>query len=580
MTFNVFKLPAKKHDSRYEVSHVINYGTYGIILDASKRGSKDDRDVCIKINYILEDWIGIYSWKEASILRSVEHPNVLNLDGYEIYQDGDQRLHDAPLDLIDKMTHSGVTYDGMIRDPLAYVMQKGEENLEVLIIEQRVSSADHSKIINQIQRGLEYLHEKIQIAHLDIKPNNVLKFSNRYKICDFGFSRPLGNNENCGFEIMNIVFRPPELLLKIDDQVTTKLDIWCLGMSWMNLILGTPDLTYNDMNDHLNLYNRTNRRSKISIRMNQREVFNQVYQIMCFDNVREEDIEYIESSPIDGIRSLIRLWRWAKNQGIISYYSVKHNLRLSSMVMINPRYRRLIPIPVESMTPRRRNGPIVTPISGAQLKTRISVPSTLKIRDDRLLYISDLPRFKRKISNRDSIFGHYLYNYIGYHKEFYEYLRSHVDFSPELLMMTTNYIGEKINTILEHPTILSICDEDKEKIRQLEIHIGKYTDLNIPLHMIYNYMSEFERENDVIRTQYMLYLLDPGVYSMTRLAMCFDHINENRDRLLPTNLLTHLVSYIDEPDTFISNNSEYVCGMIQEYLTRFRRTINQAICRS
>ena len=95
-------------------------------------------------------------------------------------------------------------------------------------------------IILDCAGGLDYLHNKAQILHGDLKPANILIKGGTYKLCDFGTSLKLDENKQCirsekfvGTE----PYTPPELkedgldtTFSPNNQVLTdKVDIWSLG---------------------------------------------------------------------------------------------------------------------------------------------------------------------------------------------------------------------------------------------------------------------------------------------------------------------------------------------------------------
>ncbi len=86
--------------------------------------------------------------------------------------------------------------------------------------------------------GLQYLHSQ-NIIHRDLKPENILLDENLdAKICDFGWSVKLGENEKrmsvCGtYEYMS-----PEITN--GNSHDYKIDIWCLGILFYEFLHGKP----------------------------------------------------------------------------------------------------------------------------------------------------------------------------------------------------------------------------------------------------------------------------------------------------------------------------------------------------
>ena len=97
----------------------------------------------------------------------------------------------------------------------------------------------------QILDGLEYLHKKCKIVHMDIKPGNILIDSSlSAKIADFSVSCSYGN-----FEPENMVkfpfvgtgkFMAPEIMAKNNMKIkdSEKIDIYSFGVTLYCLFYG------------------------------------------------------------------------------------------------------------------------------------------------------------------------------------------------------------------------------------------------------------------------------------------------------------------------------------------------------
>lgn len=72
-----------------------------------------------------------------------------------------------------------------------------------------ISEADLDTMMDQLTAGLAYMHS-CGIAHMDMKPHNVLRFSGkRFKIADFGLSCSSFTHDPCAW---TLDYRPPEIL--------------------------------------------------------------------------------------------------------------------------------------------------------------------------------------------------------------------------------------------------------------------------------------------------------------------------------------------------------------------------------
>lgn len=547
--FKVHKFPPRPaSESKYQYSHVINYGTYGIVLAVRPRDDPTGPLIALKVNYVDMGWSNtLVSWRESIVLSKINHPNIIGIRDFEITQHDDQ-LHDAPLHMI-RTLPKNVNYDNTITDHVYYLMDMGGFNLQD--IGKNLDLQESREIIMEIWEGLRYMHEELKLCHLDVKSNNVIKFQEGYKLCDFGFTMPLGNNQRCNFNIMHHIYKPPEILFKIDSQVKPELDIWCLGIIWYELLKGRVE-PINSLFDHLDLYNDTNNNPPMELPDTLSAQY--MYNILSFDHITENDLVYLQSCYDYPVEKLVDLRQWAMDNNLFKQYIISDNEELTAMMRINPSDRR-----------------VLSPISGI-----LDSNNGLETNDDTeviKLYISDLPEFKISDSSLSIVYAHHLYHYIGHHKEFYEYLRMHVQFEYKHLMMVTWYIAEKIMCVMNYPTdIRSITtdDEDIDIIRQLELYIAKYTNFDLHTHTICHLMKEFDSDNDMIRCIYMLYLLKPGVYDMNILASKFDHISSNRNTLLPTNILSRIVQ---DPN----HKNKMIASEINRYIKSFRDSIKSSI---
>ncbi|CAL2033075.1 unnamed protein product [Caenorhabditis brenneri] len=102
-------------------------------------------------------------------------------------------------------------------DLLRYVQENGGIN------ERRAG-----QFMSQLMRGLQYMHSK-QIAHRDIKLENIILFDNCVKLSDFGFVRQVENQALsltfCGSKS----YSAPELLRGIEYNPFLS-DVWSLGV--------------------------------------------------------------------------------------------------------------------------------------------------------------------------------------------------------------------------------------------------------------------------------------------------------------------------------------------------------------
>lgn len=89
-------------------------------------------------------------------------------------------------------------------------------------------------------RSLIYL-KKINIAHRDIKPQNILVNEEKLKlvICDFGSAKQLKVGEPNIAYICSRCYRAPELIFG-NTEYTTQIDMWSTGCVLAEMFLNRP----------------------------------------------------------------------------------------------------------------------------------------------------------------------------------------------------------------------------------------------------------------------------------------------------------------------------------------------------
>lgn len=134
-----------------------------------------------------------------------------------------------------------------------YVMERLELNLLEFILEnplQRLSE-DVSKLISyQVFVALSFLHSR-EIAHCDMKPENILLVKNtkypQVKICDFGFSKVISNNDFRRAKNLNNngtkIYNAPELNQR-NRLYNKNVDIWAVGVTLYSCLSG--EFPFND----------------------------------------------------------------------------------------------------------------------------------------------------------------------------------------------------------------------------------------------------------------------------------------------------------------------------------------------
>ena len=194
--------PSKKLTDEYEIIQRISGGTCGDVLKA--REIKTGKLVAAKRIKFLNPSIGFppNSLLEIDILRHVKHTNLANLiqvciEDHHVYLIFDYLEYDL----------YGLMYSN---------------NLKLNVLQVRCFS-------RQLMLGLQALHSN-NVLHRDLKPANLLiSHDNLLQITDFGLAmRETSKVHPPTREVITIWYRPPELLLGVDDY-GSEIDIWSAG---------------------------------------------------------------------------------------------------------------------------------------------------------------------------------------------------------------------------------------------------------------------------------------------------------------------------------------------------------------
>jgi serine/threonine protein kinase len=111
-------------------------------------------------------------------------------------------------------------------------------------------------IFNKLLVAMEFMHKNFYI-HADIKPTNIMidpDNIDNVKFIDFGsaFNEVLVNKFNC-YSIQTIWYRAPEMIKK--QRYNYKIDIWSLGLVYLEMLTGHTVLPGEDENSQLTLIN-------------------------------------------------------------------------------------------------------------------------------------------------------------------------------------------------------------------------------------------------------------------------------------------------------------------------------------
>ncbi|KAK1257998.1 G-type lectin S-receptor-like serine/threonine-protein kinase SD2-5 [Acorus gramineus] len=152
----------------------------------------------------------------------------------------------------------GSVFYGTLLDGMRVVVKRldrvSEGEKEFLVEVETIGSIHHVNLVRLIgfcaeksyRLGLAYLHEECRqrIAHLDIKPQNILlddKFN--AKISDFGIAKLIDRDKS---QVMTAIRGTPGYMAPewLNSVITEKVDIYCFGVVVLEIVCGRKNLHY------------------------------------------------------------------------------------------------------------------------------------------------------------------------------------------------------------------------------------------------------------------------------------------------------------------------------------------------
>ncbi len=158
--------------------------------------------------------------REVETMKKLNHPNVIRL--FEIINDPDY----SKLYLIIDFCEKGCVVD-WDEDKMQFKCKTKE----------RYPSEEYiAKMLSDVTKGLDYLHNELHIVHRDIKPQNILESADgTIKIADFDIAAAIYDGVELDKTKGTLHFMAPELCKKTPDIPDSVLgvtaDLWSLGVT-------------------------------------------------------------------------------------------------------------------------------------------------------------------------------------------------------------------------------------------------------------------------------------------------------------------------------------------------------------
>jgi serine/threonine-protein kinase len=208
-----FLLPGQVLGGAYEVQEQIGEGGMAIVYRAMQRSL--NRSVAVKAMHPKfsrdQEFISRFE-AEAGALAALSHPNIVSI--------------------IDRGNEGEVYY---------FVMEYVDgDNLDIKIIENRLTPNDWRHIVTACSSALEYVHRR-GVVHRDIKPSNILiDAEGRVKIGDFGIAHIMGGDSIQGYQgpakaVGTQHYMAPEQTTD-PANVDHRADIYALGVAFYKML--------------------------------------------------------------------------------------------------------------------------------------------------------------------------------------------------------------------------------------------------------------------------------------------------------------------------------------------------------
>ena len=221
----IFRQHLERHG--YSIGEEIGHGSYGKVYIVTS--IKYQQQFACKI---MDTKSGVYKQKvikifqaEIETLKQLYHPNIVN------------------------------TYDYFEEENFLYIISEycpGGSLLDILVHKPHMIKENIVKYTNELLSAFTFIHSN-QIAHLDIKPPNVLLDRyGRLKVADFGLATFCQPGEKKTSICGSALFLPPEMVKK-QAYDPFKADVWSFGISLYLLIAGTIPWLNKEMKEALKM---------------------------------------------------------------------------------------------------------------------------------------------------------------------------------------------------------------------------------------------------------------------------------------------------------------------------------------
>lgn len=191
----------------YQVSRQVGAGKFGIVFAAVNTLSDSRKNVAVKC-IRKSPQTSQACLQEAHIWTQLEHPNILKLLAF--FENNDFYFFESDLGTITL--------------------------LEYLIWKKKLNLPEAREIFQDVAYGLQAMHQA-NIAHRDLKLENILLVDGRWKLCDFGFAIEFTEGEFSSYTCGSHHYVAPEIAER-KPCLPRCTDAWALGCILYALLTG------------------------------------------------------------------------------------------------------------------------------------------------------------------------------------------------------------------------------------------------------------------------------------------------------------------------------------------------------
>lgn len=228
--------PTRRMEEEYDVRDLLGTGTVGEVRRAIHRKSGTERAIKIiksqrnRWQAHLDQTTATFE-AEASILRELQHPYIVNL--------------------VDVFVTPQAVY--IVMDLL-----QGGDLFDRIVAKGHYTEVEARRVMRRLFSAIHYLHQDRNIVHRDIKPENILLVSRdndvEVQLTDFGLAKALNGDEGLKTFCGTPQYFAPEVLRRRHTvagrgRYGKQADMWSVGIVLYVLLSGVPPFDVNESID-------------------------------------------------------------------------------------------------------------------------------------------------------------------------------------------------------------------------------------------------------------------------------------------------------------------------------------------